>query len=115
MILVHPEKIDKVTVGCILIFEGKFILFHRKLDDFWNSITGIVEGDETSEQAIKRELKEEIGLSIKPEFFTTTYHDYDGEVVEYNLFWYEFDDDPSDHLKLDSEHVDLIFLILKLR
>ncbi|MBT3691258.1 NUDIX domain-containing protein [Candidatus Woesearchaeota archaeon] len=104
MILADPEKIDKITVGCVLVFEGKIILFHRTLDNFWNSVAGNMDDDENSDQAIKRELKEEIGLDIKPEFFTTTYHAYDGKVIKYNLFWHEFDSNPSDHIKLSSEH-----------
>ncbi len=38
----------------------------------WNSVTGNVEKGETPEQAIVRELKEEIGfVGEKPEFITT--------------------------------------------
>ena len=113
MILLHPEKIDKIAVGCILVYNGEFILFHMNSGNTWNSITGNVDDDENSEQAVKRELKEEIGLEINPEFFTTTYHDYNGECIEYNLFWHEFKEDPSSDIKLSSEHDKFDFFSLE--
>ncbi|MBT7706583.1 NUDIX domain-containing protein [archaeon] len=103
VVLDYPDKIDKITVGCILVYNGKFLLFHRADNSCWNSIAGNVD-EEDPVEAIRRELKEEIGLELAPEFFTTTYHDYAGETVEYNLFAYVFDEDPSDSIVLDPVH-----------
>ncbi len=103
VVLEYPDKIDKIAVGCILVYNGKFLLFHRADNSCWNSIAGNME-DESPEEAIRRELKEEIGLDLVPQFFTTTYHDYSGETVEYNLFVHVFDEDPSDNIVLDSVH-----------
>ena len=103
VVLDYPYRIDKITVGCILVYKEKFLLFHRTDSACWNSIAGEVE-EESPEESIKRELKEETGLDLVPDFFTTTYHDYSGEIVEYNLFVHVFDEDPSDNIVLDSEH-----------
>jgi len=40
------------------------LLRRRRPDDFWQSVTGSLEGDETPEQAARRELFEETGLAV---------------------------------------------------
>ena len=44
---------------------GEVLLLRRRQpDDFWQSVTGSLEGDETPEQAARRELFEETGLAV---------------------------------------------------
>jgi len=104
MIVKKPNHIDRIAVGCICAYKEKYFLVRRIKDGLWNSVTGTVNKDETPLQAIIRELKEEIGLlDVKPNFMTTLYHDYDGVIVEYNLFTYDFKEDPLKILKLDKK------------
>jgi 8-oxo-dGTP pyrophosphatase MutT (NUDIX family) len=102
VVLIYPDKIDKIAVGCILIYNGKFLLTHRAKDGKWGSVAGEVEDEESPDAAIRREIMEELSLHIEPEFFTTVHHDYGGEIVEYNLFMHVFENDPSEEIGLDS-------------
>jgi dATP pyrophosphohydrolase len=44
---------------------GEVLLLRRRQpDNFWQSVTGSLEGDETPEQAAHRELVEETGLAV---------------------------------------------------
>lgn len=75
-------------VSCVILSEdGKKVLLHRqKHDSFWNLIGGRAMMDESSANAILREIREEIGcecsirqtLCIAENFFTfnnTNYHE----------------------------------------
>ncbi|MFH0870733.1 MAG: NUDIX hydrolase [archaeon] len=106
MLVKKSKRIDRIAVGCICTYKGKYFLMRRVKDDLWNSVTGKVEDDETPLQAIIRELKEEIGLlDVEPKFMAKLYHDYDGKIVEYSIFAYDFKDDPLKILRLNrKEH-----------
>ncbi len=54
-------------VAGILQKEGKILLFTEKLIDFWVLPGGGIKMFESSEEAIKREFQEEIGVTIKVE------------------------------------------------
>jgi len=44
---------------------GEVLLLRRRVpDDFWQSVTGSLEWDETPAQAARRELREETGLAV---------------------------------------------------
>ncbi|MFH1506208.1 MAG: NUDIX hydrolase [archaeon] len=103
MLIEEPEKIDKHTVGIILTYKGKYLLTHRTLDALWGSVAGWIEEGETPEQAIIREIKEELGIDLEPEFFTTTYHNYDGKAIAYHIFTFDFKEDPSEKIALNDE------------
>jgi len=55
-IIENPKKIDKRTVGCIITFEGNYLLEHRSKDNFWGSVSGGIHGTESSEEAVIIEL-----------------------------------------------------------
>lgn len=60
----QPKKV----VLALIVHNGKFLLIRRKLPSFkveWAFPGGIIEGDETEEQAVVREVKEEVCLDIK--------------------------------------------------
>jgi 8-oxo-dGTP diphosphatase len=60
----HPRKV----VLALISDKGKFLLIRRKTPSFkveWAFPGGIVEGDETEEQAVVREAKEEVCLDVK--------------------------------------------------
>lgn len=52
-------------VACIIEKDGLFLLHKQKKDDFWNLLGGRLKYGETCEEAIKREMKEEIGTDCK--------------------------------------------------
>jgi mutator protein MutT len=115
MLVKKQSHINRIAVGCICTYKGKYFRVHRIKDRVWNSITGKVEEGETPEQAIVRELKEEINfVDAKPEYITTLYHDYDGKIVEYHLFTLEFKENPVEKLVLNKkEHDDTGLFTLK--
>ncbi len=54
-----------LTVGAYIIHEGKLLLiFHNKLK-IWLPPGGHIEQNETPDDAVKREVKEEVNLEIK--------------------------------------------------
>ena len=62
----------KTTVGCIIEKEGKVLLTLRNIEPFkdhWCLPGGHIDFGETPEKAVKREVKEETSLDIKPIFF----------------------------------------------
>ncbi|MDP3804189.1 MAG: (deoxy)nucleoside triphosphate pyrophosphohydrolase [Candidatus Omnitrophota bacterium] len=63
------DKIMKDVAGALIEENGKFLVARRKLNDsfggFWEFPGGSVEEGETREEALKREIKEELGLDIK--------------------------------------------------
>ena len=71
-----------IRVVCGIIYkDDKILLTRRKkgksLEGFWEFPGGKVEKDETDTIALKRELKEELGLEIsEPNYFCENKHDY---------------------------------------
>lgn len=65
----ETENIKRYVVGAIIPFENTVLLLHRKQDDFMGGIdeipSGGVEKNETLENALKREIKEETGLLVR--------------------------------------------------
>ncbi|MBS3146946.1 NUDIX hydrolase [Candidatus Woesearchaeota archaeon] len=62
----------KSTVGCIIYKEDKILLVKRAQDPFknyWSLPGGHAELFEKVEEAVKREIKEELELKINPKFF----------------------------------------------
>lgn len=62
----------KVTCGAIVRKGNKILLTKRNIPpykDYWCLPGGHVEWEEKVIEAIKREVKEETGLSFKPKFF----------------------------------------------
>lgn len=59
---ISSDKIKfNFRVAGIIEKDGYFLLHKQKKDNFWNLLGGRVKYGETCEEAIKRELKEEIG------------------------------------------------------
>ena len=58
----------KVINAVIINKEGKILLLHRTKDrknfpDLWHTCSGTLEGKETPEQCLKREINEELGIT----------------------------------------------------
>ncbi len=62
---VGKEKID-LTVGACIVKEDRILLMHHKKLDKWLFPGGHIEPNETPDEAIKREVKEETGLDFEP-------------------------------------------------
>ena len=66
---IGPRKIILNCAGALIIQDGK-ILFQRRTDNGrWGLIGGLLEMNETYEQAALREIREETGLEVKLESF----------------------------------------------
>ena len=62
----------KTTVGCIIEKNGKILLAlrnHEPFKEHWCLPGGHIDFGETPEEAVRREVKEETGLEVKPKFF----------------------------------------------
>ncbi|SFC49925.1 8-oxo-dGTP diphosphatase [Alkalibacterium subtropicum] len=74
---------DIYVVGAIIENTGKILCAQRSssmtLSDLWEFPGGKIEGTETHQEALKREIKEELNLDIKVEarLFEETIYEYD--------------------------------------
>lgn len=70
-----PENAPKTTMGAhlganaIITCKGKLLLEKRRDSDTWGLVGGGVKNYETEQQAIAREVYEELGLRIPKEHF----------------------------------------------
>lgn len=83
------------VTAAILIKDDKFLIAQRKannkLPNKWEFPGGKVENDETPEQCLKREMKEEFGIDVSVgEFLAESVYDYDHisiKLLAYRTFW----------------------------
>lgn len=77
----QPRKLVHVAVGVLLQADGRFLLTSRPAgkayEGYWEFPGGKIEAGETVEQALCRELQEEIGVTI------TSTHPWRTSVVDY--------------------------------
>lgn len=57
------SKID-LTVAGYIISQNKALLIHHKKLDLWLPVGGHIEENETPDQALRREVKEEVGIEM---------------------------------------------------
>ena len=65
--MVDAPKAPRKVVLALIEHEGNFVLIRRRRTLFklsWAFPGGVIEGEETEEEAIVRETKEEVGLDI---------------------------------------------------
>lgn len=103
-----PE--NKKAVGCFIEFDNKILILHRVENCYqggqWGLVGGKMEKDETTEQTIIREIKEEIGFDASNENlellgkYVTSYPDQDWDFFVYRIKLNNIIDielDPSEH------------------
>ncbi len=74
------RKIILNCAGALIIRDGK-ILFQRRTDNGqWGLIGGLVEMNETYEEAALREIREETGMEVKLNSFLGIFHNH-------NMVW----------------------------
>jgi ADP-ribose pyrophosphatase YjhB (NUDIX family) len=72
-----PRKLILNAADALIVREGK-ILFQRRADNGkWGLIGGLLELNETYEEAALREIREETGLEVKLESFLGIFHNHD--------------------------------------
>ena len=84
------RKIVDVAVGILIRADGSFLLTSRPQGKvyagYWEFPGGKLERDETVEQALKRELQEELGIEISsPQLWKVEMVDYPHALVRLNF------------------------------
>lgn len=103
------------VVGAIIVDNGKILCAQRgpekSLANFWEFPGGKVEVDETPIEALKRELTEEllITVTVEDEMFESTKHEYDFGIVHLTTFICHLQ---QGHPKL-TEHVAIKWLLVE--
>jgi 8-oxo-dGTP pyrophosphatase MutT (NUDIX family) len=81
------------SVGCFIDFQGKILLLHRQdykpQGNTWGLPSGKVDGDESIEKAILREVKEETGIGFSVESLSNVLEVY-VRYLEYDFIYYIF-------------------------
>ena len=63
----------RIGVNALIFEEGRVLLAHRRDIDWWNLPGGGMELDETVEEAICREVREETGLEVVVDYLLGVY------------------------------------------
>lgn len=108
--MILMKKYIKV-VGAVIVKDGKILCAqrneHTSLPLMWEFPGGKIEGNETSEEALIRELMEEMQCEISVgKKIVTTVHEYDFATIELTTFYAEM---LNDQIVLE-EHVDMKWL-----
>lgn len=87
------EKPKIKAVGCFLEYEGQFLILHRSVNmnqgGKWGLPAGGVEQGENERDAIAREVREEIGISIPCEefsFLQKIIFNFPDKINEYSVY-----------------------------
>jgi len=65
MCVLCDEGVINIRVGAIILKDGKVLMVKNNKDDYYYSIGGRIQFGETARQAIKREVKEELGFEME--------------------------------------------------
>jgi 8-oxo-dGTP diphosphatase len=103
----HPLSANKMQIvtAAILIKDGKILIARRSATDIlsnkWEFPGGKVEGEETPETCLVRELMEELGIDVQVGSFLAEncYHYEHGSIrlLAYRTYWVAGDLDPKVH------------------
>ena len=96
----------KITCGAIIIKENKVLLTKRNIKpykDYWCLPGGHMEGGETAKEAVRREVKEELGLDFRPIFFK--YYDEIIPKIKWHALVLVFKGKINGNINLDENEV----------
>jgi len=65
--IIRPGKYFGYRVAALAVRDGHVLLHRSELDDFWSLAGGGCELLETSETALRREMREEMGIEVRVE------------------------------------------------
>ncbi len=74
--VIGPRKIILNCAGALIVRDEKILLQRRTDNGKWGFIGGLVEMNETYEQAALREIREETGLEVRLESFLGIFHNH---------------------------------------
>jgi len=82
---------SKTSIACIALSGSKVLIAHRnpvgQMGGKWEFPGGKVEGDESDEVAIRREMKEEFGINVKPlNKITESAFEHNGVTVSLHVY-----------------------------
>jgi 8-oxo-dGTP pyrophosphatase MutT (NUDIX family) len=103
-----------IKIGAVITYNNKILVVKRNKEDgeFWQTITGSVDEGETLQEALKREVYEEVGLTGSSSYPSILYSFiWQREGVEYLEVVFLFKAD-LDKVKLSHEHTDYEWLEL---
>ena len=108
------EIVKRIAGGIIYNDEGKILLLKRRADDFMGGIlelpSGNLEGNETIQEGLIREVKEETGLNVKNiGKFVNTFDYLSGSGKKSRQFNLEVEVESTDNVFL-TEHDDYAWL-----
>ncbi len=110
-------KNPKATVTALVIKDNKLLLLKRNEEPFagqWDLPGGYMQENETPEEAMKRELKEELGVSeIKLTYAKSFPGQAEWEGTQFPILSHCFLADIKEEIKLNKENSEFTFLPLK--
>ena len=109
-----PNMPAHLGSNCIIVWDGKLLLERRRDSDTWGLVGGGCKKWEEPVQAMAREVREELGLRIKPERFEKLkVYGEPGRVAAYRdgsvwrmvivVYKLELDEKPSIHISNESK------------
>lgn len=103
-----PEAFENAldVVGCFILYDDTFLLLqyssHSVNHGTWVAPGGKVEKGESIEEAVRREVFEETGITVHPKHFKNYYVQRDGLSYTMHMFSCRLDKRPQ--VTLSSEH-----------
>ena len=84
----EKRKLDFVATAYIFDSEKRVLLIYHNKRDMWLPVGGHIEANETPDEALRREIKEEVSLSV--EILGQTKTSKEGDVKENLAKFLEF-------------------------
>lgn len=93
-----------IVVAALIKMDEKILICQRGEDDayglLWEFPGGVVEDGETLEEALVREIKEELGVNIRPFRLINNFYDTEGDLT-INVHLFECLKESGDFLAID--------------